>query len=65
MFYAFFPQFIGYNPIRETLNRWDELLSHGRPIVAIGGSDAHAMHRYGPVASRHLSLPQSSRFKKA
>jgi hypothetical protein len=44
LFYAYFPQFIGYRPILETLNRWDELLSHGRPVVAIGGSDAHALH---------------------
>ena len=26
LFYASFPQFIGYHPILETLNRWDELL---------------------------------------
>ncbi len=44
LFYAYFPQFIGYRPILETLNRWDELLSRGRAVVAIGGSDAHAMH---------------------
>ena len=43
-FYAYFPQFIGHRPILETINRWDELLSGGRRVVAIGGSDAHAMH---------------------
>jgi len=43
-FYAFFPQFIGQQPIPDTLRRWDELLSTGKRIVAIGGSDAHAMH---------------------
>ena len=49
-FYAFFPQFIGHGPIPETLERWDELLAGGRPVVAIGGSDAHAMNMHmGPI----------------
>jgi len=43
-FYAYFPHFIGHSPILETVNRWDELLASGRRVVAIGGSDAHAMH---------------------
>src|SRR5215207_5455520 len=72
MFYAFFPQFIGHGPIPETLQRWDDLLAHGRPIVAIGGSDAHALHMHmGPVhrvifpyafhfrtVNTHLFIPQ-------
>ncbi|MBI4761198.1 MAG: CehA/McbA family metallohydrolase [Chloroflexota bacterium] len=50
LFYAFFPQFIGHAPVRETLQKWDELLAEGRRIVAIGGSDAHAMHMHmGPL----------------
>jgi len=50
LFYAFFPQFIGHAPIRETLQKWDELLSEGKRLVAIGGSDAHAMHMHmGPL----------------
>lgn len=49
-FYAFFPQFIGRSPIPETLQRWDDLLVEGRRIVAIGGSDAHALHmNMGPI----------------
>ena len=49
-FYAFFPQFIGHSPILETLHRWEDLLSEGRRVVAIGGSDAHALHMHmGPV----------------
>jgi hypothetical protein len=49
-FYAYFPQFIAHNPMRETLTRWDELLISGGHIVAIGGSDAHAMHMsMGPI----------------
>ena len=49
-FYAYFPQFIGHSPIFETLQRWDELLISGGRVVAIGGSDAHAMHMsMGPL----------------
>lgn len=49
-FYAYFPQFIAYSPMPETLTRWDELLISGGHIVAIGGSDAHAMHMsMGPI----------------
>jgi hypothetical protein len=48
-FYAFFPHFIGHHPIRETLGRWDDLLASGRRVIAIGGSDAHALHMHmGP-----------------
>jgi hypothetical protein len=42
-FLAFFPAFVAHQPIPSTLAKWDELLSTGRRIVAIGGSDAHAM----------------------
>ena len=50
VFYALFPQFIGRRPLPETLSRWDELLARGRRIVALGGSDAHAMHMHmGPL----------------
>jgi len=49
-FYAFFPQFIGYSPIQETLQRWDDLLADGKRVVAIGGSDAHALNMHmGPL----------------
>ncbi len=62
LFYAFFPQFVGYSPITETLNRWDELLSHGPPVVAIGGSDAHAMHMsMGPL--HRVIFPYAFHFK--
>ena len=48
-FYAFFPQFIGHHPILEVLQNWDEMLVEGRRIVAIGGSDAHALDMHmGP-----------------
>ena len=49
-FYAFFPQFIGYSPIPETLQRWDDFIANGQRVVAIGGSDAHALNMHlGPL----------------
>ncbi|HEX9333779.1 MAG TPA: CehA/McbA family metallohydrolase [Anaerolineales bacterium] len=45
-FYAFFPHFIGHHPMLETLQRWDDLLISGERVVAIGGSDAHALHMH-------------------
>lgn len=49
-FYAFFPAFVANQPIPNTLAKWDELLSYGRPVVAIGGSDAHALLlNMGPI----------------
>ena len=50
-FYAFFPSFVAHQPIPATIARWDELLSQGGRIVAIGGSDAHALHMsLGPIS---------------
>jgi hypothetical protein len=61
-FYAFFPQFIGHGPIRETIERWDDLLSSGNRVVAIGGSDAHALHMsMGPV--HRVIFPYDFHFK--
>ncbi len=44
VFYAYFPAFVARQPSPATLARWDELLATGQKVVAIGGSDAHAMH---------------------
>lgn len=49
-FYAYFPSFVAHRPIPNTLAKWDELLSSGQKVVAIGGSDAHALHMHlGPL----------------
>ncbi len=49
-FYALFPAFVAHQPIPNTLAKWDELLSQGQQVVAIGGSDAHALHmNLGPI----------------
>ena len=51
MFHAFFPAMIAHSPIPATLAKWDELLNEGRRVVAIGGSDAHAMRLHlGPLS---------------
>ena len=41
--YAFFPSLLARGPIPAALRKWDELLRQGR-VVAVGGSDAHALH---------------------
>ncbi len=50
IYYAYFPRRIARGPLPEALRRWDELLSAGKKVVAIGGSDAHAHKmRLGPL----------------
>jgi hypothetical protein len=50
MFYVYFPQFVNRSPIPEVVDRWDDMLRAGRKVVAIGGSDAHALHvSLGPL----------------
>ena len=43
IYYALNPKRIARGPFPETLRRWDELLCTGKRVVAIGGSDAHAL----------------------
>ncbi|MGE5072472.1 MAG: CehA/McbA family metallohydrolase [Anaerolineae bacterium] len=48
--YAFFPSLLAHRPIPATVQKWDELLLHSK-VVAIGGSDAHALHVHmGPLS---------------
>lgn len=62
VFYAYFPHLIGRGPSPLTLLKWDELLSEGKRVVAIGGSDAHALHlRLGPLA--RVVFPYEFHFK--
>ncbi len=47
--YAFFPSLVAHGPLPATIRKWDELLQNGR-VVAVGGSDAHALHAHmGPL----------------
>ena len=40
--YAFLPELIPHGPLPKALRIWDDLLSKGQHVVAVGGSDAHA-----------------------
>jgi hypothetical protein len=61
-FYAYFPFLVAHQPIPSTLAKWDELLSEGHRVVAIGGSDAHALHlSMGPL--RGVIFPYTFHFR--
>jgi len=50
LYYALQPEQVAQAPYPEAIRRWDHLLRKGKKIVAIGGSDAHAMRaRMGPL----------------
>lgn len=62
LFYVLFPQFLAHGPLPETLQIWDRLLAAGKPVVAIGGSDAHNYHKtLGPL--RRTVLPYEFHFR--
>jgi len=49
IFYAFFPAFLAHAPAPAAVRRWEQLLAERR-VVAVGGSDAHALPmRLGPL----------------
>jgi len=61
--HAFFPQLMTFRPLEATLKLWDELiLKHNKPIVAVGGADAHEMQiRKGPL--RVVLYPYEQQFR--
>ncbi len=62
IFYAYFDKFVARAPERETLQKWDEILNTGKRIVAVCGSDAHAMHAsMGPL--KRTLYPYETHFK--
>jgi hypothetical protein len=63
LFYAFFPQFYPQGPFPQVVSRWDELLaSRGGRLVALGGSDAHALPMHmGPL--RRTIFPYEYHFR--
>lgn len=72
LFYAYMPEWIPHRPLPQVLAKWDELLSTGKKVYAVAGSDAHAMrfqrgifrktifpYRYHfSTINNHLLLPQ-------
>ena len=50
LLHALFPKYLAQGPLERTLFLWDKLLSMGKPVVAIGGVDAHQLKfQFGPV----------------
>jgi hypothetical protein len=61
-FYAYFPRYLAHGPLPATLKKWDELLARGQKVVAVGGSDAHAIKaRLGPL--RRTVFPYEFHFR--
>lgn len=62
VYYAYFPRRIARGPLPEAVQRWEQLLSTGKKVVAIGGSDAHSHHmRLGPL--RRTVFPYEFHFR--
>jgi hypothetical protein len=62
LWYAHLPKLIARGPIPETLAIWDRLTRAGKQVVAVGGSDAHAMHAsLGPI--KKTLFPYQFHFK--
>lgn len=62
VYYAFNPHRVAHGPFPAALEKWDELLSSGRRVVAVGGSDAHALPaRLGPL--RRTLFPYEFHFR--
>jgi PHP domain len=60
IFYAFFPEALAHEPLPEALALWDRLMKNQR-VVAVGGSDAHALHTsLGPL--RRVVFPYEYHF---
>jgi hypothetical protein len=61
LIYAYFPALGIAGPFRATLRQWDQLLSQGRRVAAIGGSDAHGdIYSMGPL--RRVVFPYEHLF---
>lgn len=62
VYYAYLPRRIARGPLPEALRRWDELLSGGKKVVAVSGSDAHAYRlSLGPL--RRTVFPYEFHFR--
>lgn len=62
IYYVFNPESIAHGPSLQAVTKWDELLSKGNPVVAVGGSDAHALPAsLGPI--RRVLFPYEFHFR--
>jgi hypothetical protein len=60
--YAYSPALGISGPFRATLRQWDQLLSQGRRIAAIGGADAHG-NNYSLGSLRRVVFPYEHLFR--
>ena len=61
-YYAYFPSQGIRGPFRATLRQWDQLLSQGKRVAAIGGADAHgSTYSLGPL--RRVVFPYAHLFR--
>jgi len=50
IYYAYNPQVVAHGPFPEVVKKWDKLTATGQQVVAVGGSDAHALKvNLGPL----------------
>jgi hypothetical protein len=62
VFYAFFPIFLAKEPPLQIRTIWDSLLTQGKKVVAIGGTDAHMLiYQLGPF--HKTAFPYDYHFK--
>ena len=58
---GFFPRFFAVGPLPEMLAKWDEL-TQTRPVVALAGTDVHAVkYNIGPISRRFLCYEESAK----
>ncbi len=58
---GFFPWLFPVGPLPDMLAKWDEL-TQKRPVVALGGTDVHAVkYRLGPISRRFLCYEESAK----
>jgi hypothetical protein len=62
IYFVYFPHQIACGPLPATLQLWDDLLSRGKRMVCVGGSDAHALPAsLGPL--RRTVFPYEFHFR--
>ncbi len=62
IYYAFNPERVAHGPYPQALQKWDELTQTGQRVVAVGGSDAHAMNAsLGPI--KRVLFPYEFHFR--
>jgi len=62
IYYAFKPDRLAHGPLTQTKELWDKLLHQGNRVVAVAGSDAHALPmRLGPL--RKTIFPYEFHFR--